>query len=428
MAGDEAGTGITDVHRGPARPAGPARRAALVCAFPRSAAVAMPDSGTVLGRRWLAERDLADREVSGEHLRLDRRGGALSITDLGSRNGTWINGRPIVAGEAVSVEDGDLVRLGRTLLVVRQQLVGTLEPSSPIGELVGPFGLRDVAFELEGLARQKPGTVLVEGETGTGKELCARVVATALGRSEQYGAVNVAGVAAGVFESQLFGHVAGAFSGSGKAGADGVVVAHDGGTVFLDEIGELPLELQAKLLRLLDNREVLPVGADRPRAVDVLLLAATNRSLESMVEAGTFRADLYARLDMARIELPPLRERVEDIVPIAQALASRGGGGLEADAMEVEAVERLLLRRWPRNVRELASVLEAAKRRDPEPGLRLWALDDVLGDEEPSAPARHALTNALVESTVVECGGNVTEAARRLGVSRGKLLRFRNKG
>ena len=114
-------------------------------------------------------------------------------------------------------------------------------------------------------------------------------------------------------------------------------------------------------------------------------------------------------------------------MPIAQALASRSGAALDPETMEVEAVERLLLRRWPRNVRELASVLEAAARRDPSPGLRLWALDDVLGDEEPDAPARHALTDALVEATVAECGGNVTEAAKRLGVSRGQLLRFRKK-
>ncbi|HHH27767.1 MAG TPA: FHA domain-containing protein, partial [Polyangiaceae bacterium] len=280
MAGDETGTGITDVHRGPARPSGPSRRAALVCAFPSSVAVATPDSGTVIGRRWLAANGLADREVSGEHLRLDRRGGALSVTDLGSRNGTWINGHAIDAGAPVPLEDGDVVRLGQTLFVVREQLVGDLDAAPPIGELVGPYGLRELAAELEGLARQKPSTVLIEGETGTGKELCARAVAVVLGRDERYGAVNVAGVAAGVFESQLFGHVAGAFSGSHKSGAEGVIAAHDKGTVFLDEIGELPMDLQAKLLRLLDNREILPVGADRPRTVDVLLVAATNRSLE----------------------------------------------------------------------------------------------------------------------------------------------------
>lgn len=386
----------------------------------------MPDSGAVMGRSWLADRGLADKRVSTEHLRVDRRGGELKVVDVGSRNGTWVNGRPIDEGQAVPLEDGDVVRLGRTLFVVRERLVGSLEPAEPLGELVGPYGLRSLASELQGLARQNPVNVLIEGETGSGKELCARAIAAALGREQRYGPVNVAGVAAGVFESQLFGHVAGAFSGS-KGAAEGIVLAHDGGTVFLDEIGELPLALQAKLLRLLDNREVLAVGAERPVQVDVLLLAATNRSLEAMVEAGTFRSDLYARLSMAAVELPPLRERVEDIVAIAQALAERSGGALDPDEVEVEAVERLMLRPWPRNVRELRSVLEAAERVDPEPGLRLWALEKVLGDEEPDAPHRQALTDALVEVTIEECGGNVTEAARRLGVSRGKLLRFRKK-
>jgi transcriptional regulator with GAF, ATPase, and Fis domain len=423
---DESASATTEVHRGPAQPTGPAGRAALVCGFPRSVAVAMPDSGAIIGRSWLAERGLADKQVSGEHLRVDRRGGGLKVVDLGSRNGTWVNGHPIEAQQAIPLEDGDVLRLGRTLFVVRERLVGSLEPAAPLGDLVGPYGLRAVASELEGLARQKPSNVLIEGETGSGKELCARAIAAALGREHLYAPVNVAGMAAGVFESQLFGHVAGAFSGS-TGRSDGIVLAHDGGTVFLDEIGELPMDLQAKLLRLLDNREVLPVGADRPVHVDVLLLAATNRSLETMVEEGRFRSDLYARLSMAAVELPPLRERVEDILPIACALAERSGGALESDDVEVEAVERLMLRVWPRNVRELRSVVEAANRVDPEPGLRLWALDQVLGDEEPDAPKRQALTDALVEATIEECGGNVTAAARRLGVSRGKLIRFRKK-
>jgi transcriptional regulator with GAF, ATPase, and Fis domain len=422
MAGDE-----TDVHGGPAPPTGPAPRSALVCGFPRSVALAMPPSGTVIGRAWLAERGLEDSKVSGSHLRLSRPGGSLSVTDLGSRNGTWVNGRAVVRDEAVALEDGDLLRLGRTVFVVRERLRGPFEPAAPLGDMVGPFGLRALADTVAGLARQKPTNILIEGETGTGKELCARVLAQALGRSVPYAPVNVAGVASGVFESQLFGHAAGAFSGAGAA-APGIVVAHDGGTVFLDEIGELPSELQPKLLRLLDNREVLPVGADKPRQVDVLVLAATNRALEDMVQAATFRSDLFARLAAARVELPPLRERIEDIVPIARALVAETGAPLSLETIEVEAVERLLLRQWPRNVRELRSVLEAVRRVDSEPGLRLWALDEVVGEDVAQAPAgspvRSALTDALVESTIADCDGNVTEAAKRLGVSRGKLLRF----
>src|SRR5262249_51994170 len=160
------------------------------------------------------------------------------------------------------LDDGAVLRFGRTIFVVREQLLGSFEPAPPVGDLVGPFGLRGVAHAVASLAQSRPSNVLIEGETGVGKELTARAVAAALRREARFAAVNVAGLVAGVFESQMFGHVAGAFSGA-RASALGIVVAHDGGTVFLDEIGELDLDLQAKLLRLLANREVMPVGAER---------------------------------------------------------------------------------------------------------------------------------------------------------------------
>jgi len=411
----------TSAHRSPARPGAAGRRPALVCAFPRSQALVLPDSGAVVGRAWLAERGLADTEVSGEHLRFDRAGGALRAADAGSRNGTWVNGARLTTGELVPLEDGAVLRLGRTLFVVRKQLLGPLEASQPVGELVGPFGLRSVAQAVDGLANSRPSNVLIEGDTGVGKELTARAVAAALGRAQPFAAVNVAGVAAGVFESQMFGHVAGAFSGAGVASA-GLVVAHDGGTLFLDEIGELDSKLQAKLLRLLDNREVLPVGAERAREVDVLVIAATNRDLEAMVEQGQFRRDLFARLAMARVRLPPLRDRCEDIFAVARELTRRAGGKLVSEQVEVEALERLLLQPWPGNVRELDAALAATRRRDPDPGLRLWALEEVIG----AAPvAKQVLTQQTVDAAVEAAGGNVTAAAEMLGVSRGKLLRFR---
>ncbi|MBW2454136.1 MAG: sigma-54-dependent Fis family transcriptional regulator [Deltaproteobacteria bacterium] len=414
----------TDVHRGPARPTKGAGQAALVCAYPKPLAIPLPDSGTVVGRAWLADQGIEDTEVSSAHLRFRRVGGVLSLTDVGSSNGTWVNGEPIEANQEVRLDDGSLVRLGTTLLVARRRLLGEPSPAPPIGDMVGPFGLRAVGAAVEGLAAERPTNVLIEGETGTGKELTARAVAQAVGRPSPYVAVNVAGLAAGVFESHLFGHVAGAFSGAGQA-APGIVVAHDGGVVFLDEIGELPQDQQAKLLRLLDGGEVLAVGAERPVVVDVVVVAATNRKLEALVDQGDFRADLYARLAMMRLELPPLRDRAEDIFPIAQALRGRSGHQLPAEQCEVEAVERLLLEPWPRNVRQLGSVLEATRRRDPDPGLRLWSLQEELGQGPPAKPA---LTLALVEATVAACDGNVTEAARRLGVSRGKLLRMRKQG
>jgi transcriptional regulator with GAF, ATPase, and Fis domain len=422
MAGDASST---IEHRGPSQPKAGLRRPALICVHPRASAVALPDSGSVVGRDWLAKNGLADTEVSGAHLEIDRAGGVLRVADAGSRNGTWVNGHRLRAHDKTPLDDGATLRIGRTLFVHRDKLMGSFEPAAPVGELVGPYGLRGVAAVIEGLASTRPGNVLVQGETGTGKELVARAVAAAFGRQQRLAAVNVASVARGVFESQMFGHVAGAFS-DAKAAAPGIVVAHDTGTIFLDEIGELDLGLQAKLLRLLENREVLPVGAQRPVQVDVLFVAATHRDLEAMVEGGEFRRDLLARLAMASIELPALRDRSEDIFEIVRALWRRAEvTAPPPDQIEVEAVERLLLEPWPSNVRELDTVLAAVRRVDREPGLRLWALEQVLGERSGS---KTALTRDVVDAAVAAQGGNVTAAAAKLGVSRGKLLRLLKRG
>jgi len=394
-----------------------------VCAFPRPVALMLPDSGSVIGRAWLDEHGLADTEVSVEHVRIDRAGGGLRVADGGSRNGTWVNGSRLAPDDRVPLDDGAVLRLGRTIFVAREHLPGSFEPAPPVGEQVGPFGLRILAQAVAELARSHPRNVTIEGETGVGKELCARAVAAALDRSEPFAAVNVAGVPAGVFESQLFGHVAGAFSGAGSAKA-GIVAAHDGGTLFLDEIGELELSLQAKLLRLLENREILPVGAERPAQVDVLIVAASNRNLEEMVDSGAFRRDLFARLAMARIRVPALRERPEDIFSLACELTRRAGVSLPVAEVEVEAMERLLLEPWPSNVRELDAALAATRRRDPDAGLRLWALEEVLGT---TSVAKPALTRKMVDAAVRAADGNATAAAAMLGVSRGKLLRFRKR-
>jgi transcriptional regulator with GAF, ATPase, and Fis domain len=412
-------------HRGPAAPRAGQRRAALICAYPRPQALVLPESGSVVGRDWLREAALADTEVSGSHLLIDRAGGVVRVADAGSRNGTWVNGHRLSPNEKTPLEEGATLRLGRTLFVLRERLLGSFEPAPPVGELVGPFGLRSLAATVEGLSHAQPGNVLVQGETGVGKELVARAVALAFGRADRLAAVNVAGVARGVFESQLFGHVAGAFS-DAKTAAPGIVLAHDKGAVFLDEIGELPLDLQAKLLRLLDNREVLPVGGQRAVTVDVLFVAATNRDLAEMVERGEFRRDLWARLAQATIAVPALRERNEDVFAIVQALWRRAQAPAPApEQVEVEAVERLLLEPWPNNVRELDATLAAVRRKDPEPGLRLWALEEVLGSRRDD---KTALTREAVDAAVRAADGNVTAAASKLGVSRGKLLRMLKRG
>jgi DNA-binding NtrC family response regulator len=395
----------------------------LLAAFPRPAAWTVVP-GTPIGRPGLLEHGWDDPEVSTRHLQIDRRGPGATVQDLGSRNGTWLDGQPLAPNVPVQIADGALLRVGSTLCVFRGSFEGELRPAEPLGAvMVGPFGLRRMQAALEAWARLPPANVLLLGETGTGKELAARVVAETLGRGKRYAAVNVAGVASGVFESQLFGHVAGAFS-DARRSSPGVVAAHEGGAVLLDEIGDLALELQSKLLRLLDNREILPVGAERPVRVDVLFIAATNRSPRELADPARFRQDLLARFAVAQVRLPPLRDRREDIYAIARTLGHNLGHAIEPEACEVEAVERLLLHDWPSNARELMGVLAGVAEVDPAPGLRLWALQRVLG---PSAEARPPLHPDAVAVAIEGCGGNESQAARRLGITRGRLRRLLGK-
>jgi transcriptional regulator with PAS, ATPase and Fis domain len=246
-------------------------------------------------------------------------------------------------------------------------------------------------------------------------------VAKVVGRDKKYTAVNVAAIGADVFESHLFGHAVGAFSGAVRA-SRGIFRAHEGGAVFLDEIGEVPLLLQPKLLRLLENREVMPVG-ESASPVDVLIVAATNRALEDDVERSTFRRDLLARFGRT-ISMPALRARAEDIHEIARSVLERRGETVNADTVEVEAVERLALAPWLSNIRELASVLNEVARIDARPGLRHEAVASVLrerGDARvPSAST--ALTRSEAEAAV-KTAGSERRAALDLRVSRGTLRR-----
>lgn len=407
----------TEEHKPPSADSAERGAPAFLAAFPEPRYIPPPEPGATSGRAWLAAAGRTDPEVSSNHLRFTRAGGRSFLEDAGSRNGTWINGRRLPPGERVALEDGAVVRVGLTALVFREAFAGPREPQPPLGKLVGPFGLGAARDAVAALRERPERNVLIEGETGAGKELVAEALVSALGREGRpFASVNVAGVPAGVFESQLFGWVRGAYSGSGE-GSAGVLRTHERGVVFLDEIGELALDMQPKMLRLLENREILPVGANRPVRVDVAILAATNRSLEEMVERGAFRRDLLARFSVT-IALPPLRDRAEDLFAILQAIGARRGWLLSPSAVEVEAIERLMLHEWPANVRELERAVASVNPRDP---LTLSAVTRVLGPLD--ADARAPLTRELIERTLRECGGNQSEAARRLRIPRGKLLR-----
>jgi transcriptional regulator of aromatic amino acid metabolism len=415
----------TEEHGGPQRIAARRAREVLVVAFPHPRTLPVPLSGEPVGREWLAERGVIDTRVSGQHVEFTRSEAGLLVRDLGSRNGSWVNGTRLVASSPVPLADGAVVRLGRTLVVYRREFFGSDEPSPPLGQLVAPYGLRQVTERIAAICARRPTNVLIEGETGTGKELVARALAVAAGRAHKYADVNIAELAAGTFESQLFGYVAGAYSGSGK-GSLGIFVTHEGGAVFLDEIGELSLDLQAKLLRVLENRKVWPVGANKPTAIDVLLITATNRVLDREVAENRFRQDLLARLAAARIGIPPLRSRIEDIWAIAAAHMLARGEPYDLNKVEVEAVERLVLLPWPSNVRQLVSVIEEVAMIEPPPGFRLEALEHALrmadseaaSEETGPAPSVEAIQEALAQF------GNESAASRALGITRGRLRRL----
>jgi DNA-binding NtrC family response regulator len=278
-------------------------------------------------------------------------------------------------------------------------------------------------------------SVLITGESGTGKELIARAIHYNSQRREgPFVAVNLAAVPENLIESELFGHKKGAFT-DARADKPGLFVEADGGTIFLDEIGELALSLQPKLLRVLHEHEVRPLGATKTQRVDVRVLAATNRNLETMLAAGEFREDLYYRLNVIQLDLPPLRGRPDDIIPLAEhILVALGARQVPPRRVRLAAdAEALLLQYpWPGNVRELMNVLERGVTLAQGAELRADDLPPHVRERRPSdflaAAAARKMTLAQLEREYIEKiladeDGNKTRAAQRLGLDRKTLYR-----
>ena len=269
----------------------------------------------------------------------------------------------------------------------------------------------------------------MKGETGSGKERLAQFVHAQSGRPGQFVAVNCAALPKDLIASELFGHVRGAFSGAGTA-RTGMVLAADRGTLFLDEIGDMPLDLQPVLLRVLQERKVRPVGSDREQAVDLRVVAATNADLERAIDDNRFRADLYARLAEVHLNLPPLRERRREILPLLRQFLQEAGCRRELTA---DAAEALLLWRWPFNVRQVQSVARHASLGMPDapldlPSVAAWCpeLKALLKDREPAtpAPSPYAERREELKRVLRANGGNVAAAARQLGKPRSQLYRW----
>ena len=315
-------------------------------------------------------------------------------------------------------------------------------------------GLNDLRGESEPMERlrqtvvlyaRSPATVLIHGETGSGKELVAQAIhregPRSLGANRPFVAVNCGAIAESLLESELFGHEEGAFTGARRGGHAGLFEAANGGTLFLDEIGEMPLALQTRLLRVLEEREVMRVGGTRPVPIDVRVISATHCDLESRVREGRFRADLFYRLAVLRLPLPPLRARVPDIVPLAEwslkgALAALGARPHPNLHAEVRACAPLLERYgWPGNVRELRNLMErlalflAAEPLQALGPSFLLAIAPELGRQEAAAHGAlppSSLPPAALETAaeaVARFGGQRDAAARHLGISRTTLWR-----
>jgi DNA-binding NtrC family response regulator len=363
-----------------------------------------------------------DSQVSRLHATVDISGRRPPrLVDAGSSNGTFVNGRRVTESW---LHDGDLIRVGNSFLLFRDGPLQELD--APVASIVGCSpAVRALRREV-GLIGPSLATVLLEGESGTGKEITARALHQASGLRGPFVAVNCSAIPEGLAESQLFGHVAGAFTGAQPQ--PGWFRAAHGGTLFLDEVGELPLALQPKLLRALEEQAVTPVGSVTPVPCKVRLIAATNRDLRAAVEQGRVRGDLYARLAEIILRLPPLRERREDILPLLQ-----GALAANAPALSPELVGALLLYPWPYNVRELLKV--ATELRVRGSGLKVLGLDlvaerlrvDAARPEaapprpppEQPAPDRETLVALLRAHR-----GVVSAVARAVGRSRAQVYRL----
>ncbi len=308
-------------------------------------------------------------------------------------------------------------------------------------EVARPYGLENIIGksasmqEIFGLITRLSGStasVLITGESGTGKELVARAIHYNSPRAKKpFVAVNVAAIPETLMESELFGYKRGAFT-DARTDHAGLFVEADGGTMFLDEIGELPPPLQAKLLRVLQERELRPLGSTRSEKVDVRVVAATNRDLEARMRAGLFREDLYYRLNVIQIAIPPLRSRPEDVLPLCEHFIAARRSGRQPRSFSPPAIKALLAYPWPGNVRELENVVERAMALTDTESIGLDDLPPQVkerrgGDLLAGALARGLTLSELereyIERVLAAEGGNKTRAAQRLGLDRKTLYR-----
>jgi DNA-binding NtrC family response regulator len=413
-------------------------------AAPKLVAVTGPSAGrgfavtratTTVGRHATNDFVIEDPRVSGAHLELTRAGDRLRVHDVGSTNGTWLGSHRVID---VELAPGAELTIGDTLL--RLEVDASVAPpptatSESFGQLVGRSAvMRELFATLERIAAKEL-AVLIQGETGTGKEEVARAIHAASPRAAgPFIVIDATALPEALAESLLFGHEKGAFTGAHERRI-GFFEAARGGTVFIDEVGELPAVLQAKFLRVLERREIIRVGGHTPLPIDVRVLSATNRDLRNAIDKNRFREDLYFRLAQVRVFVPPLRNRLEDLPLICAKLLARAG----SDAMiDVEALEHLSSVQWPGNVRELNNVLLRAAALAQDGVIRR---QDVAGEgdgfrgtegerraldlsgtfSEAKERAIERFEKAYLSLLMKRCQGNLSAAARQADVARHHL-------
>ncbi len=399
------------------------------CGQPLYIPIPIAEGPIELGRMTTEGAFLDDERISRRHVRVEAARERFRVTDLGSRNGTYVDGERVEG--SVTLEGPRVLRMGRSLLLfvtdVRpfERIQVTVRKDVVIGPRLAQAWARITR------AAQLGTSLLITGASGTGKELAARHFHASSSRPEgPFVAVNCAAIPAGVAERLLFGARKGAFSGA--TDAEGYAQAAHGGTLFLDEVGELESGVQAKLLRLLESGEVMPLGAARPQRVELRVVAAALKDLRTEAAAGRFREDLYYRLGQPEVRLPPLRERLEELPWLVQAELARMGPEIKAHALFIEAC---VMRTWPGNVRELAHEVRQAAQNALASGRTLIEVADLepsagapLGHESQTSPETPAAGPKPSDEQILEVlkreAGNVSRAARALGMHRNQLRRW----
>ena len=384
----------------------------------------------VIGADPRADLEITDGAMSKFHCEIRIRDGAAVVRDLGSRNGTLVDRVPVIEAP---LRDGAVLSLGRTQLrfnIGTRQVEIPLSQRERFGRLIGRSTAMRSAFVVLEAAAASTSTVLLQGESGTGKDLAAESIHLESARRDgPFVVLDCGAIPANLLEAELFGFEAGAFTGA-TAQRIGAFEAASGGTILLDEIGELALDLQPKLLRAIERREIQRIGSAQRIATDVRIIAATNRNLRQEVNARRFRSDLYFRLAVLVVTLPPLRDRAADLPLLVAGILDdlRGGESAMAAALRGgELLPELLRHGWPGNVRELRNYIEAClvrQERAAPASTDEPAIDVGLPLREVRERWLRHVERRYLEQLLVLHGNNVSAAARAAGIDRVHLHRL----